>query len=677
MLKDLYYALKPIVPRRLQIEARRKYVAWQMSRNGHHWPIDPEAGKKPAGWPGWPDGKRFALVLTHDVERAEGQGRCHDLMMLEKSLGFRSAFNFVAEDYPADLQLRQRLTEEGFEIGLHGVHHGGNIFKSEEVFRKEAARINRYLKEWNCAGFRAPRMYHDLDKAHRLDIEYDASTFDTDPFEPQPDGVRTIFPFFVQNGGPDTGYVELPYTLPQDHLLFVLMGHRDIGLWKEKLRWIAEQGGMALLITHPDYMTFGQLNGNVEQYPVSYYEELLRHIRETYEGQYWMALPRDVARHVNGTLGKKETQARHASRPAKALPPRKQAKIWIDLDNSPHVPLFKPIIDELGQRGYDCMVTARDCFQVAGLTALHGVKCTTVGKHYGKNTLLKLFGLAYRGMQLAPAAMKDRPALALSHGSRSQHLASLLMGIPTIIMNDYEHVKLLPFSNDTWILTPEYIESWSEKIDPSHVSTYPGLKEDVYVPDFVPDPSILKELGLRADHLIITVRPPANEAHYHNPEADTLFEEVMEHFGAMEKTHLVILPRNANQTRTTRERWPHLFEAGKAVIPDHVVNGLNLIWFSDLVISGGGTMNREAAALGVPVYSIFKGTKGGVDKYLAEQGRLVFLDTAADVRTKVEVARRDKSHNDVPRSKVVLNRIVDEIVRIADSCNGGNGRNGH
>jgi predicted glycosyltransferase len=185
----------------------------------------------------------------------------------------------------------------------------------------------------------------------------------------------------------------------------------------------------------------------------------------------------------------------------------------------------------------------------------------------------------------------------------------------------------------------------------------------------VPDPSILKDLGLSADHLIVTVRPPANEAHYHNPEADKLFEEVMEYFGAMENTAMVILPRNDNQARTIRERWPHLFEAGKAVIPDHVVDGLNLIWHSDFVISGGGTMNREAAALGVPVYSIFKGTKGGVDRYLADHGRLVFLDTAADVRTKVQAIRRDKSDNSVPRSKVVLNRIVDEIVRIAETCN--------
>ena len=669
MLHDLYYALKPIVPRRLQIEARRKYANWQKSRNGHRWPIDPEAGKRPAGWPGWPDGKRFALVLTHDVERAEGQSRCMELMQLEQSMGFRSAFNFVAEDYPADMMLRRRFVTEGFEIGLHGVNHGGNIFKSEKVFRDEAARINHYLKKWNCAGFRAPRMYHDLDKLHQLDVEYDASTFDTDPFEPQPNGVRTIFPFFVQNGGSDTGYVELPYTLPQDHLLFVLMGHKDIGLWKEKLRWIAEHGGMALVITHPDYMSFNGNKPGLDEYPAAYYREFLEHIRTTYEGQYWNALPRDVACHVKETRHRESLEEDYASAPVKTVPADKRKKIWIDLDNSPHVPLFKPIIDELGQRGYDCMITARDCFQVAGLVDLHGLKCKTIGRHYGKKTLLKLFGLVYRGMQLAPSALRERPVLALSHGSRSQHLASQLLGIPIINMLDYEYVKNLPFFEKTWIFTPEYIPTENIHIDRSHISQYPGLKEDVYVRDFVPDPSILKELGLSSDHRIITVRPPANEAHYHNPEADTLFEEVMDHFGAMEKTHLVILPRNDNQAATIQAKWPLLFQNRKAIIPDHVINGLNLMWHSDLVISGGGTMNREAAALGVPVYSIFRGTMGGVDLYLAKQGRLVFVETPNDVRSKIRTKRRDRSANGISHSKVVLTRIVDEIVRIAETCN--------
>ncbi len=298
MLRDLYYALKPVIPRWLQIELRKRYVARRMSENRHRWPIDPEAGGIPAGWRGWPEGKRFALVLTHDVEKLKGQSRCMDLMMLEKSMGFRTAFNFVAEDYPPDMFLRRRIAAEGFEIGLHGVNHTVNIFKSEKVFCGESARINFYLKEWNCSGFRSPCMFHDLDKVHRLDVDYDASTFDTDPFEPQPDGMQTIFPFFVRNRGRGTGYVELPYTLPQDHLLFVLLGHRGIGLWKEKLRWIADHGGMALLITHPDYMNFNGNQPGLDEYPAAYYREFLEHLLTAYEGQFWNALPRDVACYV-------------------------------------------------------------------------------------------------------------------------------------------------------------------------------------------------------------------------------------------------------------------------------------------------------------------------------------------------------------------------------------------
>jgi hypothetical protein len=345
-------------------------------------------------------------------------------------------------------------------------------------------------------------------------------------------------------------------------------------------------------------------------------------------------------------------------------------KIWIDLDNSPHVPLFKPIINELDRRGYECVVTSRDCFQVAGLVELHGLKCKTIGKHYGKNSLMKLFGLVYRGLQLMPYALKKKPLLALSHGSRSQHLAALLLRIPTIIMLDYEYVRLLPFTGSTWIITPEYISTRAIKIGPSFLSTYPGLKEDVYIPDFVPDTAFLtKEIGLPSDHLLVTVRPPATEAHYHNPESEELFREIINYLKEAHRVTMVLLPRNDKQAAMIRNQWPGLFSAKKIIIPDHVVDGLNLMWHSDLVISGGGTMNREAAALGVPVYSIFRGTIGAVDRYLASEGRLVLLETPADVRSKIRLQRRERTRSDVSNGSAVLKCIADEIVRIAENGN--------
>ena len=250
----------------------------------------------PPPWKGWPEGKRFALVLTHDVEGHSGQKKCLPLTELEMHLGFRSSFNFVAEGYEQGTSLKHCLVENGFEIGLHGLIHRGNFFGSEEIFLKQLSRLNSYLKEWQAVGFRAPSMYHNLEWVHELEIDYDSSTFDTDPFEPQPDGVETIFPFWVENNHNKKGYVELPYTLPQDFSVFVLKQEKDNRIWQEKLDWIAQRGGMALVITHPDYMNFDGVKLAIDEYPADYYRDFLTYIKETYRDQYWHVLPREMAR---------------------------------------------------------------------------------------------------------------------------------------------------------------------------------------------------------------------------------------------------------------------------------------------------------------------------------------------------------------------------------------------
>jgi glycosyltransferase involved in cell wall biosynthesis/peptidoglycan/xylan/chitin deacetylase (PgdA/CDA1 family) len=285
--------LKPFIPRRMQLLIRRSLVKWKLAACRNIWPVDPQSGKPPVGWAGWPGGKKFALVLTHDVEGQKGHDACHLLAALEERLGLRSSFNFVAEDIKMSTDLIDQLKTKGFEVGLHGIHHV-NQYKSRRGFQKTVPKINRYLKEWNAVGFRSPSMYHNLDMIHDLNIEYDSSTFDTDPFEPQSDGVGTIFPFWVPGRDGRSGYVEMPYTLPQDFLIFILMRHTNIDLWKKKLDWIASHGGMALFITHPDYMDFAKGRYG-ETYPTQHYEEFLTHIKTQYEGQYWHALPKDVA----------------------------------------------------------------------------------------------------------------------------------------------------------------------------------------------------------------------------------------------------------------------------------------------------------------------------------------------------------------------------------------------
>jgi len=295
-LKKIYYFSKPFIPRWLQIEMRRRKIRNELAGCSHIWPIDKLASHPPHGWTGWPYGRRFALVLTHDVERSEGQKKCYELMALEARLGFRSSFNFVAEEYVVSQELRLYLKNKGFEVGVHGLNHKGMLYMSRKQFLNQAGRINAYLRAWQSVGFRSPSMHHNLEWIHDLDIEYDASTFDTDPFEPQPDGMGTIFPIWINQNGSSRGYVELPYTLPQDFTLFIILCEKNIDIWKKKLDWIVEQGGMALLISHPDYMNFDGVPAGAEEYPAHYYEQLLCYIKNRYEGQYWQPLPREMAR---------------------------------------------------------------------------------------------------------------------------------------------------------------------------------------------------------------------------------------------------------------------------------------------------------------------------------------------------------------------------------------------
>jgi len=304
LVNSIYYLVKPTIPQKIRLELRRILVKRIMKKRSLLWPIDPDSVEAPEGWQGWPGGKRFALVLTHDVETAKGLKNCRRLMEIEEALGFRSSFNLVAKDYEVSEEFRKELINRGFEIGIHGLTHKGNLFKSESLFKKQSQEINEYLKEWESVGFRSPSMFHDLKMIHHLDIEYDASTFDTDPFEPQPDEIRSIFPLWIYNEELKKGYVELPYTLPQDHLVFLIMGERKIDIWKKKLDWIVSKGGMALLIAHPDYMSFDESNHS-DKYPAELYREFLIYVKEKYEGQYWNPLPKDLARFWKENYSKK------------------------------------------------------------------------------------------------------------------------------------------------------------------------------------------------------------------------------------------------------------------------------------------------------------------------------------------------------------------------------------
>lgn len=345
---------------------------------------------------------------------------------------------------------------------------------------------------------------------------------------------------------------------------------------------------------------------------------------------------------------------------------RHPATLWFDLDNSPHVPFFFPIIKRFGENHHTVFITARDCFQVCGLADYYKLDYTRIGRHYGKNKALKVVGTLFRALQLLPIIAKTKPDIALSHGSRAMIIAANIRKIPCVVMTDYEFANKPPLVKLSLVIVPEVLEMDDVATGNTKVVKYPGIKEDVYVPFFKPDGSIQRELNLTADQIVVTIRPPATEAHYHNPESEILFSEVLNLLAVAENVKMVILPRNEiKQTAWIKDNWPGLFASGKAVIPSTVLDGLNLIWHSDLVVSGGGTMNREAAALGVPVYSIFRGRIGAVDRFLAQSGRLCLLETKDDVRQKIRIAKRCRParlHQPASEALDAIMRAVIEVI---------------
>lgn len=337
-------------------------------------------------------------------------------------------------------------------------------------------------------------------------------------------------------------------------------------------------------------------------------------------------------------------------------------KIWIDLDNSPHVPFFAPIVKELEFRKHKISLTARNCFQVCGLADLYGLKYKSVGRHYGKNMVLKILGTIYRSLQLISVARNEKPNLALSHGSRSQLLTAKFLKIPTILAADYEYARGLKNIQPDTLLIPELLSHSYAKNGKIRIRTYPGIKEDVYVPEFKPNSRILEDMKIKETQILAILRPPATEAHYHNPESETLFEAVLDFLATEGNVKMVVLPRNEKkQGDYIRKRWAALCREKKLIIPEKVVSGINLMWHSDFVVSGGGTMNREAAALGIPVYTIFKGNIGAIDNYLAKTGRLTIVDKIEDIKNKIAVTKRNRSKEWKNKNRETLMRIVDTI----------------
>jgi predicted glycosyltransferase len=310
-------------------------------------------------------------------------------------------------------------------------------------------------------------------------------------------------------------------------------------------------------------------------------------------------------------------------------------RVWIDVSNSPQVPFFRPLVAILRSRGHEVEVTTRDYAQTLELLSLHDMPHEAVGpRHGGASALGKARAMAGRLRALRRFARGRGFDVALSHASHELPLAARSLGIPSAYAFDYEFARAqhgLGCRAATRVVVPEAIPQ--SRLDPlgartSKVRRYPGLKEEYYLSGLDPDPRVLDALGLARDRVLVVVRTPPDVSLYHR-HGNPLFGDVLRRLGADPTAQAVVLPRTREQRDAVRG-----LELPSLVVPEHAVDAQTLVALSDLVVSAGGTMNREAVALGVPVYTTFAGRPGAVDEGLIREGRLRALLSAEDLRVE-------------------------------------------
>lgn len=341
-------------------------------------------------------------------------------------------------------------------------------------------------------------------------------------------------------------------------------------------------------------------------------------------------------------------------------------KIWVDIDNAPHVLVLDPLIRYWSASGHTVRITARENGQTLPLLRLHQMPYQEFGRHAGRRKWRKAMELLTRSASLARYAGDEAFDLAVCHGARGVILPSRLRRIPLVLLADYEHAFLAPFRLAARrTLVPDVIPDdvlRSRGFDLKRVAKYPGLKEEFYIYDFEPDAGVLDTLGLDPDRVVAVVRPPATTAHYHVPETDVLFRKALDHLLRHEDVQIVLLPRDQAQ----REELERQIPAGAAIFPDGPLHGPNLLWHADVVLGAGGTMNREAACLGVPVHSLFRGTIGAVDRHLADQGRLRLLTHSGEIDEIVlEKRERPDLAADRRRSRELVGFVADRVLEVA------------
>jgi hypothetical protein len=333
-------------------------------------------------------------------------------------------------------------------------------------------------------------------------------------------------------------------------------------------------------------------------------------------------------------------------------------RVWIDITAPAHVLVFRPLVDLLEKRGARIEVTTRDYAQTLELLDAHGIAATPLGAHGGRSRAGKLRSLVGRLRALRAWAQPRDFDLALAHGSHELTLTARRLGVPSSTTFDYEFAKLqhhLGCRAATRVVVPDTIPP--ERLAPYRAAPpklvqYEGLKEEYYLADFEPDPSVLTSLGVDRSRIVVVVRTPPDVSLYHR-RSNPLFPQLLDYLGSHEGAHAVVVPRTEEQRGYVRG-----LELPSLIVPEGAVDAQSLIALADLVVSAGGTMNREAAALGIPVYTTYGGQLGGVDESLIRDGRLRPLtDPHA-----LELRKREGSPTRVRRDpKVMLEKLLSSV----------------
>jgi predicted glycosyltransferase len=330
--------------------------------------------------------------------------------------------------------------------------------------------------------------------------------------------------------------------------------------------------------------------------------------------------------------------------------------VWVDMTASAHVLVFRPLIKLLHERGDEVEITARDYAQTLQLIELHGLEATVIGRHGGRSRLGKARSLLSRLHDLRRWARERDFDLALAHGSHELTVSAHRLGIPSATTHDYEFATLqhqLGMRAATRVVVPEAIPPDRLErfgVRPPKLQRYPGLKEEYYLADFDPNPCVLEQLHVDRDRVLVVLRPPPDVSLYHR-HSNPLFPQTLDYLGAHPEVQAVVLPRTDDQRAFVRS-----LELPSLIVPERAVDAQSLIALADVVVSAGGTMNREAAALGVPVYTTYGGRLGGVDEELIREGRLKPLtDPRALELVKRSIALEGRVRRD---PKVVLDLLL-------------------